>query len=326
MKRTWLERLRDNPIPALLSWDDPALIYFTQRDLLEEDVPPLSTLWTLPEPTRLVHKQLPDGSWKHSGKGIDPNTGQNYFLLETFRNIRVLVEMYGFTCDHAAIQKAADYIFSCQTAQGDVRGILGNQYMPYYAGEILALLIHAGYSDDPRTIAALDWLLSVRQDDGGWIVPTQAVPSAERTDAFWRGDPVEPDRSLPHAHLATGMVLRAFAAHPVYRQRPEVVRAGEALKARFFQPDQFNDRKGRAYWFKFQYPFWWANLLTALDNLAKIGFGLDDPQIAQGLNWFEEQQEPDGLWPTGYGRGRKAEANRRWVGLAICRMLRSYPL
>jgi hypothetical protein len=93
------------------------------------------------------------------------------------------------------------------------------------------------------------------------------------------------------------------------------------LKSRFFQPDRYNDRKATTYWFKYQFPFWWGNLLTALDSLARLGFDRLDPDITGGLDWFITNQDEDGLWPTGYGSGRKAEANRRWVGLAVCRML-----
>jgi hypothetical protein len=164
-------------------------------------------------------------------------------------------------------------------------------------------------------------LLAVRQDDGGWIVPAQAVPSGRRTPGFWSGEPILPARSRPHAHLATGMVLRAFAAHPVYLQRPEVLTAGNCLKGRFLQADKYNDRKAPSYWLKFQFPFWWTSLLTALDTLAKLGFNARDADIARGVDWFVSHQEKDGLWPTGYGSGKKAEANRRWVGLAVCRML-----
>ena len=32
----------------------------------------------------------------------------------------------------------------------------------------------------------------------------------QRDEAFWLGRPVPPDRALPHAHLATGMALRAL--------------------------------------------------------------------------------------------------------------------
>jgi hypothetical protein len=232
--------------------------------------------------------------------------------------------MYGFTRHHPGLQKAAEYVFGCQTAEGDIRGILGNQYMPYYHGAILELLIKAGYHNDLRVLVGLDWLMAMRQEDGGWIVPIQAVPSKKRTAEFWSAAPIPPDRSRPHAHLATGMVLRAFAAHPDYRRRTEVLTAGVRLKSRFFQADKYSDRKALSYWLKFQFPFWWSNLLTALDSLSRLGFERENTDVHRGLDWFVSHQEEEGLWPTGYGSGRRAEANRRWVGLAICRMLKQF--
>jgi hypothetical protein len=150
------------------------------------------------------------------------------------------------------------------------------------------------------------------------------MPAKKKTSQFWQGSPVPPDRSLPHSHLATGMLLRAFAAHPDYCLRPEVIQAGRRLKERFFQPDKYNDRQAPAYWLKFQFPFWWPNLLTALDSLKRLGFTRQDAHIQRGLSWFIENQSEDGLWETGYGKGRKAEATRRWVGLAICRVLSGF--
>ncbi|MBN2392262.1 MAG: hypothetical protein JXR84_16155, partial [Anaerolineae bacterium] len=249
-------------------------------------------------------------------------TGTNYNLLETYRTLRILVEMFGFQRAHPALQKATDYVFSCQTPEGDIRGIIGNQYMPYYHGAILELLIKAGYGDAPQIEKGLDWLLAMRQDDGGWLVPAQLVPAKHKTGAFWLSAPLPPDRSKPHAHLATGMILRAFAAHPVYRQRPEVITAAEALKSRFFQSDKYNDRKASAYWLKFQFPFWWTSLLTALDTLSRLGFNQQDKDFAKGLDWFVTNQSADSLWETGYGSGKRAQENRHWVGLAVCRVLK----
>ena len=120
------------------------------------------------------------------------------------------------------------------------------------------------------------------------------------------------------------MALRAFAAHPGYRRHPDVIAAGSCLKNRLFQADKFNDRKAPSYWLKFQFPFWWTSLLTALDTLSLLGFDRHDEHIARGLNWFLTHQSADGLWGTGYGSGSRAEGMRRWVGLAICRALKRY--
>jgi hypothetical protein len=303
---------------------DFALAHWVQRDLMGDIVPPIETLWEIPAAAHLVIKQQGNGSWRYPGKSYDPIVGTKYDLLETYRNLRILVEMYGFDCDHPAIQKAADYVLSCQTAEGDVRGILGNQYMPYYHGAILELLIKAGYGNDPRIELGLNWLLSTRQEDGGWLVPAQLVPANKKTGSFWLGAPLPPERSKPSSHLATGMVLRAFAAHPTYRQRGEVTAAAKLLRNRLFQADKYSDRKAPAYWLKLQFPFWWTSLLTALDSLYWLGFKHGDGEVARGLAWFQVSQSSDGLWGTGYGSGKGAQANRHWVGFAVCRVIKRF--
>jgi len=317
--------LRD-PVPALLAAGDVALAYFVCRDLLGEPVGPASVLWELPEPQRLLRKQQVDGSWRYPGGNPASTPGSNYAVLETFRSLGILVEKFGFDHTHPAMQAAADYLFACQTAEGDIRGILGNQYMPYYHAAILELLIKAGYAEDARVIRGLEWLLVMRQADGGWIVPVQAVPAKERTRDLWPGQAIPPDRSRPFSHLATGMVLRAFAAHPAYRRHPEALAAAALLKGRFFLADKYHDRQAPAYWLKFQYPFWWANLLTGLDTLACMGFRAADEDVRRGLNWFAANQGPDGLWEHGYGAGKGAHALRLWVALAVSRVVRRFYL
>jgi hypothetical protein len=324
MSNSWQSTLPLDPLPALLAWLDLALAFFIRRDLLQEPVGPITALWQLPQARRLVAGQQADGSWRYPGRSAHPAPNANYALLETYRSLRQLVEVYGFTHDHPALARAADYIFSCQTSEGDLRGILGNQYMPYYHGAILELLIKSGYANDRHIEKGLQWLLSMRQADGGWIIPAQLVPAGLKTDQFWSSSPLPPDRSRPHSQLATGMVLRAFAAHPDYRASPEIIAAGERLKERLFLPDKYNDRKAASYWLKFQFPFWWPSLVSALDTLAWLQFDRQDPDIARALNWFLANQSADGLWETGYESGKNTPAMRRWVGLAICRVLKKF--
>ncbi len=320
----WETALRVDPLPALLARDDPALEYFARRDLLDETSAPIERLWELPEARRLVRKQQANGSWRYPGKSDQPASNANHDLLETYRSLRILVEMYGFQRSQPALAKAAEYVFSCQTDEGDIRGILGNQYMPYYHGALLELLTKAGYGDDPRMEKGLQWLLSMRQAEGGWIIPAQLVPAGQKTNQLWQAAPRPPDRSRPHSHLATGMILRAFAAHPAYRRQADVILGAERLKERFFQADKYNERKAPAYWLKFQFPFWWTSLLTALDSLAWLGFDRQDAAVVRGLAWFVGNQPADGSWETGYGSGRGAERMRGWVGLAICRVLKQF--
>lgn len=325
---SWKAQLITDPEPRLLASQDNALCYFVQRDLLDGAECPVEGLWKLPEAQAIVRHQQENGSWRYPGRQRNLYPDINYDLLETFRWLAHLVERFGLDRRHPSVERAAAYLASCQTNEGDIRGILGTQYMPYYHAIILELLVRAGYGDDLLVERGTRWLLSMRQDDGGWLIPLQAVPAREKTREVWSAPPVSPDRTRPSSHLATGMALRAFAAQPQTHGLPEVRQAASLLKSCFFRADRYNDRKAPAYWVKFQYPFWWSNLLTALDTLSLLGFPADDPDVQKGLAWYCDNQRPDGLWPTGYEQGKRTEPSPKeeraaeWVGLAACRVLK----
>lgn len=324
--------LRRDPLPALFSCDNQAIHYFARRDLLGQDPGPIDAVWALPAMQRIIRKQQEDGSWRYPGRNREIYTEINYDLLETFRQLGILAGEHGLDRRHPAVEKAAGYLFACQTEEGDIRGILGTQYMPYYHGAVLELLIAVGYADDTRVERGLAWLLSMRQQDGGWIVPMQAVPAKQKTREMWSAAPIPPDRSRPFSHLATGMALRPFAAHPDYRRLEAVTIAAHCLKSRFLQPDKYNDRQAPEYWTKFQYPFWWTNLLTGLDTLSQLGFEPGDADVQRALQWFVDHQQADGLWKTSYEQPRRAEPSDKerdtalWVSLAVGRVFRRFGL
>jgi hypothetical protein len=329
----WDKRLKFDPLPPLLASKNRALQYFARRDLLGEQVGSPHSLWTLPEAQRILKKQLADGSWTRTAEEKHPAV--NYHLIETWRNFRYLVEQYGFTREHPQAQKAAEFLFSCQSPAGDMRGILANQYATYYTGAIMALLIQAGYADDPRIEKGFQWLLAMRQDDQGWTIPllTHKLDRATQyrlTSEY--ADPLEPDRAKPFSHNWTGMVLRAFAAHPGYRRSAAAQTAAQLLKSRFFQPDSYTSYQAASYWVRFGYPFWWNNLLTALDSLSLMGFSSRDEQIRQALDWLVDHQQENGLWKVSYARLQEKEKEtaqaretKLWVSLAICRVFKRLP-
>jgi hypothetical protein len=324
----WHAQYHYDPLPALLSSKNGAIRFFAQADLLGEDTGGIQVLWQLPGVSRLLQKQLPDGSWDRSGENKHPAI--NVRLVETWRIFRFLVEQYGFTREHPGCAKAAEYLFSCQTDEGDFRGILANQYTTYYSGAIMALLIQAGYSDDTRIEKGFQWLLSMRQDDLGWSIPliTHKLDRATQyhlTSEY--AEPVQPDRSKPFSHNATGMILRAFAVHERYRQSEAALIAANLLKSRFFQADAYTSYHDPGYWVRFEYPFWWNNLVSALDSISRIGLPKEDAQIQQALTWLVEHQEEDGLWKVTYTKPDEAEKitpktqqMKAWITLAICRI------
>jgi len=325
----WRKQLKYDPLLPLLASGNEAIQYFVRRDLLGEQVSPIHSLWQMPEAQRILKKQQADGSWPRPGESKHPAI--NYCLIETWRQFRFLVEKYGFTRENPQAQKAAEYLFSCQSEQGDMRGILANQYATYYTGAIMALLIQAGYAGDPRIEKGFQWLLGMRQNDGGWTIPLlthklDRVTQYRLTSEY--AEPIEPDRSKPFSHNWTGMVLRAFAVHEKYRRSAAAHAAANLLKSRFFQPDFYTSYQAASYWVRFDYPFWWNNLLAALDSLSLIGFSKDDEHIREAQVWLIDHQGENGLWEVSYAKAKdkdretpKTRELKLWVTLAICRVL-----
>jgi len=325
--QTWQKLLQTDPIPALLAAENPAIPYFTRHVLLGEKVEPIHHVWEMPEPQKIIKKQHEEGYWEKSGEEKQVYPPCHYKLVETFKNFRTLVEQYAFTKHHPTIPKAAEFLFSCQTPEGDIRGFIGNQYATYYTGYVLALLIMAGYKDDSRTEKGLNWLLSMRQIDGGWTIPmlthnldreTINKMSSEFTE------PLQTDRSKPFSHNWTDMALRAFIAHSVYRKFQGIVAAGRLLKSSLFKPDNYGSYHDATYWTRFA--FWWPNLLTALENLRPLRFPTTDPDIKKALDWFMENQQKDGLWKIEQDKviNPKDLEDRQWLALRICRMIKKY--
>ncbi len=329
---TWREGPRFDPLPPLLSAGSQAVRYFARRDLLGERTGPVSQLWELPEAQKIAGRQQADGSWVRRGKQKAPAI--NHSLIETWKQFRFLVQMYGFTRESPVGEKAAEYILSCQTDEGDIRGMLANQYATYYTGALLYLLVEAGYEGDPRVEKAFEWLLWMRQDDRAWSVPiiTHKLTRQQQTELSSQHlDPLQPDRTKPFSHNATGMILRAFAAHSGRRRSEAARTAASMLTTRFFKPDAYTSYRAARYWVQFQYPYWWNQLVAALDSVSLIGIPKADKNVGQALAWLVDHQQGTGLWKSSYaaaeGGAREhpgAKGQAEWVSLAICRVLKRY--
>lgn len=315
---SWKESLPYDPVPYLRSFDNPALDYFTCRDLLAESPGLLESLWHLPQPSRLLQRQRPDGSWSYPGKASDP--GRKYAQVETYRNLGVLVEKYAFDRRHEAIAHLAEFLFSCQTHEGDIRGIYGTQYTPNYTAAMLELLIKAGYIHDERIEKGFSWLLSMRQEDGGWAIPITTA-SVRWAEAELLPKPLQPDPQRPFSHMVTGVVLRAFVAHPRWKSNPETRHAGELLLSRLFERDAYRGRGDKAYWEATSFPFWFTDIVSALDSLSILGFTREDARLQAALDWLAARQQPDGSFDLRLLRSAEKDTSA-WVALAICRIFK----
>ncbi|MBU1941141.1 MAG: hypothetical protein KKC68_05150 [Candidatus Thermoplasmatota archaeon] len=326
-----IEMLNFNPLPSLLHSKNPAISFFIERDILEKTESSNTVIDTFPHVQKLLKNQQPDGSWLYPGVQRELYPPHHYPLLETWKQLSSLIQQYKLTNENPVVRNASEYLLSCQTDLGDIRGLIGNQYATYYTGAMLGLLISAGYENDSRIIKGLEWLLSMRQDDGGWSVPLVTHSYDRKTQyrlTSTNVPPVDPDRSKPFSHNWTDMVLRGFSAHPVYRYKPEIIHAALLLKSRFFQNDAYASYKESRYWTRFS--FWWPNVLTALESLYNCGFTADDPDIRKGLQWFIDNQQDNGLWELVYPPPKKIHnmlvyrERQEWLALRILCLFEKY--
>lgn len=319
----WKEYLTYDPIPPLLLTKSKELQYVISKDILEKEVENIEFLWKLDSANRILKKQRENGAWKYPGGKKDIRTQENYNQLETYRQFGLLVELYKFNILHPSMKKAAEYLFSFQTDEGDFRGIYGTQYSPNYSAGIIELLIKAGYEKDQRTEKCLKWLLSMRQDDGGWVIPIQTY-KIKWQDAVTSEEVLQPIKKKPFSYMVTGIVLRAFAAHSIYRRKSEIKVAGKLLLSRFFERDNYSGRGDKSYWTKFTFPFWFTDLLSSLDSLFYLGFTISHTQIRKALDWFKSNQKEDGSWDLKLLKGAQIKDYKLWISYLICMNFKRY--
>jgi hypothetical protein len=317
----WLDVLRFDPVAPLLASGHQAVRYWANRELVQGSTgPPAEALWDLPVPRRIIRRQGAEGSWAYPGRR--PRARTDYDLLETYRQLGFLVEMFGLTREHPALAAAAEYVLSHQSPQGDLRGIYGNQISPNYTAGLIGHLVKAGYPDDPRVELAFSWLEASRQDDGGWALPFRT--RGRNLDALDELNTIPADPARPFSHLITGVVLRAYAAHPRHRAGPTATKAAELLAGRFFEPDAYPDKGRVADWTEFCFPFWMTDLVSALDAISLIRPDFRSEKTDRARDWLSGRQEPTGLF-TGHLLRDRFHDLPLWFSLAVCRVFSRMP-
>lgn len=323
-EKIFLKKLKYDPIGPLLRCENTAVRMFAMRDLLGKATL-ITDLLKLPMVSRILASQRRDGSWEYPGANLNIRSRRNFNQLETYRNLGILVEEFDLDRGHPAIREAAKFMFSFQTKTGDFRGIYGNQYTPNYSAGIAELLIKAGYGADRRIKKVLRWLLSIRQHDGGWAIPFRTKEYTTRV-IYTRTRTIEPDLASPFSAMVTGVVLRAFSVHPEYTNNKAIVKAGRLLLSSLFTKDNYSDRAGKESWLGFNFPFWYTDLISALDSLSHLGFSAREPQIQKGLNWFVDHQQRNGLWKLKLLKGRNKDTLQLYLTLAICRIFKRFAM
>jgi hypothetical protein len=138
------------------------------------------------------------------------------------------------------------------------------------------------------------------------------------------------DKSKSFSTACTGMIIRAFSVHNSYKNSEHALKAAEILKSKFFKKDNWTSYTHPDNWIRFQFPFWWTNIISALDSISLIGLPKEDPDIKNALKWLIFHQEIDGLWKLSYSKihkslpSKKILETRLWLTLTICRIFKMF--
>lgn len=316
-------------VEFLLARGSLPVLYWLKKDILEVPVDRESkNLRKFAVRARILETQKPDGSWWDKRSDTPVQWERTLYRVDTLRNLYRLYD-YGCTLREEEIQKALNFLFSLQSKEGDFRGTVLNEHTPTFHALTLEILCLYGLDKDRRVQKGFRWLLDNRQKDGGWAIfsrsPSKDNPRAAASSRWNpRGVPFKPGKSQPFSHHVTGMILRALAESPTWRNGKEARRAGELVLSCFFCDEVYEDRTFPSDWENICYPFWNTDILGSLDSLSKIGFSPENGMIQKGLEWLARKQNSHGFWECGHKKA--GFEDHLWVTLAILRVFRRFGL
>jgi hypothetical protein len=231
----------------------------------------------------LLATQKPGGFWVKRDYYLPKHNG-------TFWVLCVLGDL-GLTAEHPQIRQSCDFMFTFQRENGTFcrrRRVSGRGMVwdtapgPCTHARIVRFQIQFGFGDDPRLRAAIDWLLESQRSDGMWDCGRPSRPGCLR---------------------ATHDVLRVAALDSKAAAHPAVARGAAILSDLLMKKGMSRYHVGIP-WATLQWPPFDYSLVSTLDSLARLGYTLDHPRIAEATDYLLSRQLADGSWPLDHTSSR----------------------
>lgn len=321
-------------LPLLLADSSACLRWLVLRDLfkLPAEHPELIELqalrWDDPLVSELLSLQQSDGTWRRGTLG----PGRKGSPVHTTALGLLRLGYLGFDTAFPPVQRAADYLFSQQQADGswpltaivdealqqEAEGIpQGYDMIPLQTVFPLRALAACGYATDPRSERAYEWLLAQRLDDGAW--PTGKAQGVNGRVAGYRRLP----HSLWGCRSNTTGALICLALHPQRRSSPPARRAldlllGRETRERYalgFEVARILGAEPNRGFMTFFARF---DLGLLLSLCSRVGAGTDDQRVAELVAFVRSGQGEAGLWE--YSDQPQVT---RWVSFDLLRSLQA---
>jgi hypothetical protein len=334
---TWLEHVRADPLPWLLSEDTPAVRAAALQRLLGKrpDAPDVSEARAAAMDTdpikSILAAQDPAGWWVKPGPGYAPKYRGTVWQV-------IFLDQLGADPAHPQVARACDYVLDwCPSGSGGFGASgVGKQAPPPPSavvhclnGNLLRALIGFGRLDDPRVQAATEWAARAITGEGvsRWYASGTSGP----------GFACAANEGRPCAWGAL-KELSALARIPARRRSALVRRAVDAGVQFLFSRDPavadypmgWGNTKPNASWFKPGFPSGYVcDALHTLEVLAELGHGRD-PRLGHALAWVAAGQNEQGRWVNRYAYNGKTWVDiehqgqvSKWVTLRAATVLRA---
>ncbi len=193
----------------------------------------------------------------------------------TYWSLAILADL-GLTRDDERIDRAVEHMLRIHLAPDGGFSPLGPPKASHFCstGIMARTMLQLGYLDDPRTWAAVDWLVRAQLPEGGWHCR----------------------RSRPST-LDAWEAMAAFAAIPADRRPLEVREAIERGAAFYLEHGLLHEGAAYPRWSELHYPWhYWYDVLVGLDFMSALGRGAD-PRLDEALAVLRSKRLSDGRWP-----------------------------
>jgi len=347
--RNWKSVLKADPTDWLLEHRNPCVRYFTLRDILDysQNSPEVEkakeNINSYDKVVRIFSQQKPEGYWESAEQPYHPKYKSTYWQI-------MILSQLGLDKSDEHVRRACDYIFRFQLEEGGfstfreegakreyswmkeralkkgkepppfeswARGKIRENEMSCLTGNVAASMIRFGYADDDRVKRALNWLVEIQNEDGGWLCPYWKAHIKDKHGCF----------------MGTITPLDALSELSDAKRAKEMETAIERgleflLMHRLFKANHHQFRVINKAWLKLGFPWFFYDILRGLSVVTKLGY-IKDERIGEALEILIRKQDVEGKWilertPSGRMHTSLEQKGKpsKWVTLHALKVLK----
>ncbi|MFW9908184.1 MAG: prenyltransferase/squalene oxidase repeat-containing protein [Candidatus Thorarchaeota archaeon] len=345
----WTGISNASAIPWLLERNNSPVRYYTLLSLLgysQKDSDVVEAKKSINSDSRIIRilsKQNPEGFWESSAEPYLPKYKSSYWQV-------MILGMLGLDKSNPNVKKAVEHVFKFQHPEGGfteygeegalreyhhrkermkkkgremppakdwIQKQVHDSQLTCLTGNMCLALIRLGYSADKRVKRALDWLMRVQNEDGGWLCPYWNAHAKDKHGCF----------------MGTITPLDAFSEIPSQNRTAGMTKSMESgieflLMHHLFRSDHHDFRVINESWLTMGFPQFFYDILRGLSVICKSGYG-DDRRIDQALEVLIKKQHR-GTWvlessPVGRMQTNLEQKNKpsKWITLKALEVIKS---